>query len=474
MIPDRLLPVFEEVKPLAELFSGSHKRLFLVGGVVRDLFDPDCNTNPADADFDLTTDALPDEIESIASKWADSIWLAGKRFGTIAFQKGGRKYEVTTHRAEAYTSDSRKPFVRFSTQVEEDLSRRDFTINSMAIEVTHDPKLIDPFGGLDDFFARILRTPGTPQTSFGDDPLRMLRAARFLARFSMQLAPGVTEAVKSLAQRLSIVSPERVRDEFDRLLVLDDPSQGLWFLLDTGLVDQFIPELSALKLEQDPIHRHKDVLAHTVAVIAKTAPEKVLRLAALFHDVGKPKTRRIGPDGVSFHFHDVEGAKMTRRRMTALHYSGSDIDDVSRLVELHLRFHTYQAGWTDRAVRRYVRDAGPLLESLNNLTLADCTTRNESKVRGLERRMAELEDRISDLRTREELDSIRPELDGTEVMAFLGMAPSRLVGEALDFLLELRLEEGPLGKDEAKERLYQWWTSKPHPQPGPRSDGVKD
>jgi poly(A) polymerase len=350
--------------------------------------------------------------------------------------------------------------VVFAEAVEADLSRRDFTVNAMALSLP-DLTLIDPFDGVSDLAAHRLRTPLAPEESFTDDPLRMLRAARFIAGYGLQPDQAMIDAVVSLRSRLEIVSDERVRDELDKLMVVDKPGEGLWFLVRTGLAEEFLPELPALALEQDPIHRHKDVLAHTIAVVENTSPERLLRLAALFHDVGKPKTRSFGPRGaVMFHHHEVVGARMTRDRMRALRYSAEDIETVSRLVDLHLRFHTYRMGWTDSAVRRYVRDAGPLLDQLNELTRCDCTTRNPAKAQALARRMDELEARIAELRAREELAAIRPDLDGNEVMTQLGIRPGPQVGEALGFLLELRLEEGPLGAEEARRRLDAWWAQR--------------
>jgi poly(A) polymerase len=303
----------------------------------------------------------------------------------------------------------------------------------------------------------------SPEQSFDDDPLRMLRAARFVAGYDLTPEPDLVAAVKAMRSRLAIVSAERIRDEFDKLLVVDRPGAGLWFLVHTGLADEFLPELPALAVEQDPIHRHKDVLAHTIAVVEKTSPDKILRLAALLHDVGKPKTRSFAKGGVTFHFHDVVGARMTRERMTALRYPNDEIEAVARLVELHLRFHTYKMGWTDSAVRRYVRDAGSLLDQLNELTRCDCTTRNPKKAQALARRMDDLEARIEELRRQEELDAIRPDLDGRQVMAQLGVPPGPVVGEALAYLLELRLEEGPLGEEEARRRLDAWWSQRSSP-----------
>jgi len=460
MVPERLAPVIDATRPVAERFANAGHRLYLVGGIVRDLL----LDRPLDGgDIDLTTDAHPDEIKRILAPGAEALWTQGERFGTIGARIGGWDFEVTTHRAEAYHPDSRKPEVAFAEMVEADLSRRDFTVNAMAIELP-DPRLIDPFDGATDLAARTLRTPLSPTESFTDDPLRMLRAARFIAGYGLAPVPELVAAVTDLRERMSIVSPERIRDEFDKLMVVDDPAPGLWFLVDTGLIDEFFPEVSALRVEQDPIHRHKDVLAHTIAVVGGVAPRKpdgspnrITRLAALYHDLGKPKTRSIGPKGVSFHHHEVVGARMTRERMRALRYSRADIEAVSQLVYLHLRFHTYGMGWTDAAVRRFVRDAGPLLDELVELTRCDCTTRNKRKAAELARRMDDLEDRIADLRQREEMEAIRPDLDGSDVMELLGLQPGPEVGRALAFLLEQRLEHGPMEPDQAAERLREWW-----------------
>jgi poly(A) polymerase len=455
VVPDRLQPLVDETSDLAARFAAAGHRLYLVGGVVRDaVLGRPCE------DLDFTTDARPDEIEELVKGWADAVWTQGKRFGTIGLRHHNRNMEITTHRAEAYAPDSRKPDVVFADAIEADLSRRDFTVNAMALSLP-DLKLIDPFEGVADLAASRLRTPLSPEESFSDDPLRMLRAARFIAGYSLVPDPALTAAVTAMRSRLDIVSDERVRDELDKLMVVERPGEGLWFLVRTGLADEFLPELPALAVEQDPIHRHKDVLAHTIAVVENTSPDRILRLAALFHDVGKPKTRSFGPRGlVSFHHHEVVGARMTRDRMRALRYSTEDTETVSRLVELHLRFHTYRMGWTDSAVRRYVRDAGSLLEQLNELTRCDCTTRNAAKARALAHRMDELEARIAELREQEELRALRPDLDGNAVMARLGIPPGREVGEALAFLLELRIEEGPLGAEEAGRRLDEWWTAR--------------
>jgi len=451
------MPVLDRARPLAERFTTAGHRIYLVGGIVRDLF-VGRDFTAGDRDIDLTTDARPDETKAVIGDWADAVWTQGERFGTIGCRKGDVAFEITTHRAEVYSPESRKPDVMFADGIEADLSRRDFTVNAMALSLP-DPELIDPFDGVADLAAGTLRTPLAPEESFGDDPLRMMRAGRFIAGYGLEPEPKLVDAVKQMRHRLGIVSAERIRDELDKLLVVADPSTGLWFLVDTALMDEFLPEIPAMRLEQDPIHRHKDVLSHTFAVVAKTSPNRIVRLAALFHDIGKPRTRTIGPEGVSFHHHEVVGARMTRDRMRALKYSNEDVDVVSRLVYLHLRFHTYAMGWTDSAVRRFVRDAGDSLEELIELTRCDCTTRNERKARTLARRMDELEARMAELREREELAAIRPDLDGNEVMTHLGLQPGRAVGEALDFLLDVRLDEGPMTKDEAYRRLDDWWAS---------------
>ncbi len=461
MIPDRLEPVLAELRPLADRFVAAGHHVYLVGGTVRDLL----LGREIVGDYDLTTDARPPDIKRLLDGWADAIWTQGERFGTIGARKGDRSYEVTTHRAEAYHPDSRKPDVAFADAIESDLSRRDFTVNAMALALP-EPRLIDPFDGAADLAAARLRTPLSAAESFTDDPLRMLRVARFVAGYDLQPDEGVTETIRALRGRLEIVSAERIRDELDKLLTVDRPSAGLWLLVETGLCDEFLPELTAMQLEQDPIHRHKDVLAHTIAVVENVtraragASFRIVRLAALFHDVGKPKTRSFARGMVSFHHHEVVGARMTRERMQALRYSTEDTEAVTQLVELHLRFHTYQMGWTDSAVRRYVRDAGPLLDELNLLTRCDCTTRNERKAQQLSARMDELERRIAELAESEELAAMRPELDGHAVMQHLGLRPGPDVGAALDFLLELRLDEGILGVDEATRRLDDWWAAR--------------
>jgi poly(A) polymerase len=465
VIPDRARVVLEPVGPLAERFADAGRRLYLVGGVVRDLLaDRPLGER---SDLDLTTDALPGEVKSLVSPIAEALWTQGERFGTIGCTIGGETYEITTHRAEVYHPDSRQPEVAFSTEIDADLSRRDFTVNAMALEVTSGtPRLIDPFDGVQDPANKVLRTPLSPEESFSDDPLRMMRAARFIAGFELEPVPELLAAVRAMADRLEIVSAERIRDELCKLLVVPDPSTGLWFLHDNGLADIFLPELPAMRLEQDPIHRHKDVLGHTIAVVRQAPAERLVRLAALFHDVAKPKTRSIGPNGVSFHHHEVVGARMTRDRMRALRFSNADVDQVSQLVYLHLRFHTYEMGWSDAAVRRFVRDAGPLLGELLALTRADCTTRNRRKAEALARRIDELEARIETLQAQEELASIRPDLDGAQVMAHLGVPPGPIVGRALSHLLEVRLDQGPLDPDAALAELDRWWADQPESASG--------
>jgi poly(A) polymerase len=439
--------------------------LFLVGGTVRDLLINRINAE-GEQDFDVTTDAVPAEIKACLHGWADAIWTQGERFGTIGAKKGDRIYEITTHRAEVYHDDSRKPDVVFAEEIESDLSRRDFTVNAMALELTCDsPTLVDPFGGAADLVTHTLRTPLSPEISFSDDPLRMLRAARFIAGYQLQPVPELVDAVKSMHARLQIVSAERIRAELDKLITVEHPAAGLFFLVDTGLADEFLPELSNMRLEQDPIHRHKDVLTHTIAVVENVTRDipgewdfRRTRLAALMHDVGKPKTRGfLKGKGVTFYHHEVVGARMTRTRLQALRYSNDDVDAITELVHLHLRFHGYEAGWTDSAVRRYVNDAGPLLAELNVLTRCDCTTRNEKKALMLSRRMDDLEERIAALAEQEELKAIRPEMDGSQVMAHLGLAPGPLVGKAMKFLLEVRLEEGVIGDEAIRQRLDAWW-----------------
>ena len=454
-LPARLAPYLEDQAPLMSLaarFAAAGHSLYLVGGWLRDAIG---GRELAEHDIDLATDARPDAIEAALDGWADHLWLQGRRFGTVGAARGDLRFEVTTFRAEVYHPDSRKPEVVFGDDIETDLSRRDFTINAMALAL---PALefVDPFDGLADLAARRLRTPLSVEVSFLDDPLRMLRAARFTSSLGLEPDPEIVQAMARHRDRLEIVSAERIRDELNKLLIASDPEAGLWLLARSGLSDEFLPELNAMQLEQDPIHRHKDVLAHTIAVVAKTRPELRVRLAALLHDIGKPKTRGYAPGGVTFHHHEVVGARMARERLVALRYPNDMIEEVVALVALHLRFHTYRMGWTDSAVRRYVRDAGPLLDDLNHLTRCDCTTRNQKKAAALSRRMDELEARIHVLREQEELARIRPALDGRQVMEILGVGPSATVGQALAFLLEERLEHGPMSEDDARRRLVDW------------------
>jgi poly(A) polymerase len=456
-VPTRLKPFYDAdspVRDLAQRLATEGHESHLVGGTVRDAF---LDLDLDGSDVDVATSARPDVVERIVRDWADQTWLAGRDFGTIGARKGSTIYEVTTYRAEVYRPESRKPEVRFSDDIETDLSRRDFTVNAMALAIP-EPAFVDPYGGAADLVARVLRTPLSPEISFEDDPLRMLRAARFVSQLGLAPGDDLVAAIVELRHRMEIVSAERIRGELDKLLLTDDPTAGLWLLCETKLADEFLPELNAMRLEQDPIHTHKDVLAHTIAVVRNTRPELVVRLAALFHDVGKPKTRSFekGKSGVSFHHHEVVGARMTEERLKALKYPADVVAAVTKLVFLHLRIHTYAMGWTDKAVRRYVRDAGDLLEDLNHLQRCDCTTRNPKRAAALARRMDDLERRIAELREREELDAIRPPLDGRQVMAYLGVPPGRVIGEALDHLLELRLDEGPIEEGDAYRLLDEW------------------
>ena len=459
-----LLEAHPVVRTLAERFGERGHEIALVGGPVRDLL---LQRTPTDLDF--TTSAQPAEIERCLTGWVDALWDVGRQFGTIGARVGDTGIEVTTYRSEAYDPASRKPEVSFGTSLTGDLKRRDFTVNAMALTLPAG-RFVDPSGGLPDLAERRLRTPGTAEASFSDDPLRMLRAARFAATLDFSVAPEVVAAMSGLAARLGIVSAERIRDELTKLLLSPRPQVGLRLLVDTGLADVFLPELPAPRLERDEHHRHKDVYEHTLTVLEQAisleqerlpggGPDLVSRLAALLHDIGKPRTRRFSPDGgVTFHHHDVVGAKMARKRLAALRFSREETDSVARLVELHLRFHGYGEGeWTDSAVRRYVRDAGPLLERLHILTRADCTTRNRRKAERLRRSYDELEGRVERLAAEEELASLRPDLDGTQIMAVLGIPPGPLVGKAYSHLLERRIEEGPLGQERAREELLAWW-----------------
>ncbi|MEU2026359.1 CCA tRNA nucleotidyltransferase [Streptomyces sp. NPDC016469] len=452
----RVAPVADD---LARRFQDAGFSLALVGGSVRDAL-----LGRLGNDLDFTTDARPEDVLKIVRPWADSVWEVGIAFGTVGAQKHGYQIEVTTYRSEAYDRTSRKPEVSYGDSIEDDLVRRDFTVNAMAVALP-EKDFIDPHDGRKDLAERVLRTPGTPEASFSDDPLRMLRAARFAAQLDFDVAPEVVTAMTEMAGRIEIVSAERVREELNKLLLSAHPRKGLSLLVETGLAQQVLPELPALRLESDEHHRHKDVYEHSLTVLEQAigleedGPDLVLRLAALLHDIGKPRTRRFEKDGrVSFHHHEVVGAKMTKKRMTALKYSNEMVKDVSKLVELHLRFHGYGDGeWTDSAVRRYVRDAGPLLERLHKLTRSDCTTRNKRKAAALSRTYDGLEERIAQLKSQEELDAIRPDLDGNEIMQILGVGPGPVIGKAYAFLLELRLENGPLEHDVAVAELKKWW-----------------
>ena len=448
---------------LAKAFKEAGFKLALVGGPVRDAI-----LGRLGNDLDFTTNAHPKECEKILNKWADSVWDVGAAFGTIAGKKDEITVEITTYRSESYSADSRKPNVEFGENIEGDLSRRDFTINAMALELTTDePTFIDLFGGVSDLQNKVIKTPGKPEDSFSDDPLRMMRVARFMSQLNFEVDPAVVAAMKSMAKRLEIISSERIRDEFIKTIMGQQPKLGITLLVETGLADIFLPEVPQLKLEIDEHHHHKDVYEHSLTVLEQAirledrlgGANLTLRLAALLHDIGKPKTRQlIAGGGVSFHHHEVVGSRMCKERMRKLRFDNHIINDVSQLVFLHLRFHGYGSGeWTDSAVRRYVRDAGELLTHLHLLTRADCTTRNQKKADLLAKTYDELEERIAVLMEQEELDKIRPDLSGEQIMEILKIKPSPMVGKAYDFLLELRLEHGPLGEEKAKELLINWW-----------------
>ena len=452
-----------EATELASLFKSAGYKLALVGGPVRDAI-----LGRLGNDLDFTTDAHPKDCEKILNKWADSVWDIGAAFGTVAGKKGEITVEVTTYRSESYDSSSRKPNVEFGKTIEGDLARRDFTINAMALELTTpEPTFIDLFSGVADLQNKLIKTPGKAEESFSDDPLRMMRAARFMSQLNFEIDPSVLVAIKSMATRLEIISFERIRDEFIKILMSPSPRIGITVLVETGLADYFLPEVPKLKLEIDEHHHHKDVYEHSLTVLEQAiglesrlgGPNLTLRLAALLHDIGKPKTKQlIAGGGVSFHHHEVVGARMCKERMKKLRFDNHMIEDVSQLVFLHLRFHGYGSGeWTDSAVRRYVRDAGPLLTHLHLLTRADCTTRNKKKAESLAKTYDQLEERIALLMEQEELDKIRPDLSGEEIMQILAIKPSPTVGKAYDFLLELRLEKGPIGKEAATTELLTWW-----------------
>ncbi len=458
----RIAPVTEE---LGRRFAAAGEEIALVGGPVRDAM-----LGRLQNDLDFTTSAPPEVTERLVKGWAEAVWDIGRDFGTIGCRRGEWQVEITTYRSEAYDPESRKPAVKYGDSLVGDLARRDFTVNSMALSLP-EQQLEDPFGGVVDLAHQVLRTPGRPEDSFSDDPLRMMRAARFAAQLGFTVAPEVQAAMTAMAERITIVSAERVRDELVKLLLAPDPVSGLRLLVSTGLADHVLPELPALALERDEHFRHKDVYEHTLTVLEQAidleprlgdGPDFVSRFAALMHDVGKPRTRRFAENGVvTFHHHDVVGAKLTRKRMQALKFPKDTTDAVAALVELHLRFHGYGSGeWTDSAVRRYVRDAGDQLERLHVLTRADCTTRNQRKADRLRRTYDELEERIARLSEQEELASIRPDLDGNQIMRILGIGPGREVGEAYRFLLELRLDRGPMSEEDAKAALLDWASAK--------------
>lgn len=470
-VASELAPLAGLLLAIGERFTSAGFELALVGGPVRDAFLGRLTARP-DADLDFTTDAHPQQVLGLLKGWAEATWEVGIAFGTIGARVQGREVEITTYRAEAYERDSRKPAVDFGTSLAADLVRRDFTVNAMAIRLP-DLSLVDLFDGAGDLGRKLIRTPGLPEDSFADDPLRMLRAARFSAQLGFDVSPEVVAAMAGQCDRLSIVSAERIREEFVTLVMSPEPRRGLALLVDTGLADIVMPELPLLRLEEDEHHHHKDVYEHTLTVLEQameletshdpaSGPDAVLRLAALMHDIGKPRTRRFESDGrVSFHHHEVVGARMTRKRLQELRFSNEMTDDVSRLVELHLRFHGYGSGeWTDSAVRRYVRDAGPLLSRLHKLTRADCTTRNRKRAAMLQRSYDSLENRIVELGEQEELASIRPDLDGRAIMEILGIPPGPVVGEAYQLLLELRLDRGPLDEQEATQALLAWWAAR--------------
>ena len=456
-------PVLRE---LGSAFDAAGHELFLVGGSVRDAVLGRLNS----PDLDFTTDARPDQVQQAVRGWADAIWDTGIEYGTVGVGKDGYRLEITTFRADRYDQVSRNPEVRFGDRLDDDLVRRDFTVNAMAVRTTSGGpgEFLDPLGGLTALRARVLDTPASPEVSFGDDPLRMLRAARFVSQLGFAVAPRVRAAIEEMAPQLSRVSAERVAAELDKLLLGDDPVAGIDLLVQTGMGEVVVPEVGGMRMAIDEHHQHKDVYQHSLTVLRQAIgledgdPDLVLRWAALLHDIGKPATRRHEPDGgVSFHHHEVVGAKMARKRMRGLKYSKQMIDDVSQLVYLHLRFHGYGDGkWTDSAVRRYVTDAGPLLPRLHKLVRADCTTRNKRRAARLQAAYDKLETRIAELAAQEDLDRVRPDLDGNEIMRLLDIPAGPLVGEAWRFLKELRLDRGPMSTEEATAELLAWWQAR--------------
>ncbi|WP_428362859.1 CCA tRNA nucleotidyltransferase [Mycolicibacterium sp.] len=456
------------LRELGALFADHGHQLYLVGGSVRDALLGRLGT-----DLDLTTDARPEQMQRMLRGWADALWDTGIEFGTIGVGKGGDRLELTTFRADTYDQVSRNPEVRFGDNLADDLVRRDFTANAMAVRITAagPAEFLDPLGGLAALRAGVLDTPSAPEVSFGDDPLRMLRAARFVSQLGFSVAPRVLTALTEMAPQLGRITAERVAAELDKLLLGADPVAGIDLLVQTGLGDVVLPEIGAMRMAIDEHHQHKDVYQHSLTVLRQAIdlehgqPDLVLRWAALLHDIGKPATRRHEPDGgVSFHHHEVVGAKMVRKRMRALKYSKQMVDDVSQLVYLHLRFHGYGDGrWTDSAVRRYVTDAGPLLERLHKLVRADCTTRNKRRAARLQANYDDLERRIEELAAKEDLARVRPDIDGNEIMQILGIPAGPLVGQAWNHLKELRLDRGPLSHDEAVEELLNWWNQRGAP-----------
>jgi poly(A) polymerase len=454
-----LVPIPPVADELAERFAAAGHRLYLVGGSVRDaLLGRGVN------DLDFTTDARPQEVLAALAGWADAVWDTGIAFGTVGARRHGHTVEITTFRADSYDGVTRKPVVAFGESIDDDLVRRDFSVNAMAVELTGERTFVDPHAGLAALYAGVLDTPATPEESFADDPLRMLRAARFVSQLGLTPAPRVVAAMTAMAGQLSRITAERVQAELSKLILGAHPRRAIELLVDTGLAEIVLPEVPAMRLAVDEHMQHKDVYVHSLVVLEQAidretdGPDLVLRLAALLHDIGKPATRRKEADGrVSFHHHEVVGAKMTRRRLRELRYPRSVIDEVAQLVFLHLRFHGYGDGaWTDSAVRRYVTDAGPLLNRLHRLVRSDCTTRNRRRAAALQRSYDGLEERIAALRDQEELDAIRPDLDGNAIMAILGIPAGPQVGRAYKHLLAVRMEQGPLTPEEAEAELRRW------------------
>lgn len=457
----------EVLRDIGAVFAEAGHTLYLVGGSVRDALLGRLGT-----DLDFTTDARPEQMQAFLRPWADALWDTGIEFGTVGVGKAGHRMEITTFRADSYDQVSRNPAVRYGDRLEDDLVRRDFTVNAMAVAITAagPGEFHDPLGGLAALRAKVLDTPSAPEVSFGDDPLRMLRAARFASQLGFGVAPRVRTAMTEMAPQLARITAERVAAELDKLLLGADPVTGIDLMVQTGLGDVVLPEVGGMRLAIDEHHQHKDVYWHSLTVLRQAidledGPDLVLRWAALLHDIGKPATRRHEPDGgVSFHHHEVVGAKMARKRMRALKYSKQMVDDVSQLVFLHLRFHGYGDGkWTDSAVRRYVTDAGPLLDRLHKLVRADCTTRNKRRAARLQANYDDLERRIAELAAKEDLQRVRPDLDGNEIMRLLDIPAGPQVGQAWRHLKELRLERGPLSHDEAVDELLRWWNAERRP-----------